>query len=131
MKNLFVSYEIAVTLKKNGFNEPCFRYFLDQEIIINGMSNNLFTPHQNSNGGGHISAPLFQQVIDWLEVKGVSIWAYPVYRAENIAFFKVNMAKYYAEIDTEELFGLFKDTFNTKEEALNKAIEEGLKLIKK
>jgi hypothetical protein len=136
MENLFVSYEITKLLKEKGFNEPCIAYHREligsKEPIFYINSNN-GKPFVNSELGDNkynmVAVPMFQQVIDWLEIKGVSIWAFPVYRGENIAFFKVNMAKFYTEIDTEELFGVLNDTFNTKKEALNKSIEEALKLI--
>ena len=126
MKNLFTSYQIALIAKEKGFNEPCFRQIgTSSKAVYNyGIKKN-----SDLEVEAVITLPLYQQVVDWLEIKGVSIWAYPVYRAENIAFFKVNMAKYYTEIDTQQLFGLMKDTFSTKEEALNKAIEEAFKLI--
>ncbi len=52
MKHLFVPYELAVIAKEKGFNEECFKYFLDQNIVKGGMSNNLYSAHTNNNGGG-------------------------------------------------------------------------------
>ena len=59
MKKEFATYEIALKLKELGFNEDCFGYFvinLQELIIVN-------TKKHKSDW--YISAPLWQQVIDW------------------------------------------------------------------
>lgn len=61
-KEQFVPKEMAIKLKEKGFDDPCFggwdangewAYHPDSDIVLD--------------------APLWQQVIDWLETKGVFI----------------------------------------------------------
>lgn len=85
MKNLFVPYDIAKKLKKLGFSEPCvarFEHYIQSKqkhnnISISEMSFD-FIDNRIKYGGlknyntdfyskeGTISAPLYQQVIIWL-----------------------------------------------------------------
>jgi len=62
MKDLFVSYALAVALKEKGFDEPCFAWYdwVGKELFINDRSFQDINP---------TNAPLYQQVIDWFMVK--------------------------------------------------------------
>ena len=68
MKEQFVTYEIALALKELGFDEKCiaFYYIFDDEekFLISTISNT-----NSSWDNGYISAPLWQQVIDWFREK--------------------------------------------------------------
>jgi len=70
MKDQFVTYEIAKRLKELGFNESCLGYFDkdSQEFIwsVGGTVN-----HEDGDELEYncISAPLWQQAIDWLREK--------------------------------------------------------------
>ena len=85
MKEQFVTYEIALKLKELGFDEPCLAsYYTDDErnYVKDGtydcrqkISSSIdFDPFKeefdnfyiNSNETYYVSAPLWQQVIDWL-----------------------------------------------------------------
>lgn len=130
IKDLFVSYEIAKQLKDKGFNEVCLGWFQFENYGTEVHTDKYWKEKLSGlDAEEFLNAPLYQQVVDWLELKGISIWVFPVYRGEKIAFYKVNMVKFHEQIDTQELFGILKDSFNTKEEALTKAIEEAIKLI--
>jgi len=79
MKNQFVTYEIALKLKELGFNERCmaeysvynqkqcsqndpdFRFNTDEDLGIIFQDSNIYPDT--------ISAPLWQQVIDWFREK--------------------------------------------------------------
>ena len=78
MKNQFVTYEIALKLKELGFNEECLACYTPHlgkgifELISKGTSNEKsgfnerFIKAKAING---CAAPLWQQVIDWLNVE--------------------------------------------------------------
>lgn len=65
-KEQFVEFEIAVLLKQKGFDEPCLAYFKGNEELelCNGVTNT------SLNSGIIVrvlhAAPLWQEVIDWL-----------------------------------------------------------------
>ena len=66
MNHLFVPYKIALQLKEKGFNEDCLAYYqqkLGAEVLrfIWEEDTNPF----NNLLSDTITAPLYQQVIDW------------------------------------------------------------------
>lgn len=71
MKDLFVTYKIALKLKLLGFNEPCFVTY----STANNDGNGDFAQTddgswiRNSEIKYGFTAPLYQQVIDWLRIK--------------------------------------------------------------
>ena len=75
-KSLFVSYELAIKLKENGFgeefNEDCFGYYDIQSKQF------YFAEMDERKVASYIpsilcSAPIYQQVVDWLDLKGYNI----------------------------------------------------------
>jgi len=64
MKELFVSYEIALKLKELGFDEFCLGlyYIENKQWFLNSDER----PVDNEY---FIYAPLYQQVIDWLKIE--------------------------------------------------------------
>jgi hypothetical protein len=64
LREQFVTKEVAQQLRDVGYSEDCFGYYQNAELIINALSNYELDKH---NLG--ISAPLWQQVIDWLREK--------------------------------------------------------------
>lgn len=67
-KQLFVTESIAKTLEKKGFDVPCIARYSKGELV-----NNRLGLWYNHNGGEindwYISAPMIDQVEDWLEEK--------------------------------------------------------------
>ena len=69
IQNQFCSYEIALKLKELGFDEKCFGYYgnkygeveLFSEFVLDHSKNIFYTQSRTET-----SAPLWQQVIDWL-----------------------------------------------------------------
>lgn len=125
MKHLFVPYNLALLMKEKGFNEPCFTYHLwdgneQNKEFKNGLGNFVFHAKSGKTNtdyaqSKHISAPLYQQATDWLREKhGISVWVYP---PKNL---------WHVQMESGEQFASSGDTYY---EALNKAIEEALKLI--
>ena len=70
MKTQFVPYDIAKELKELGFKELCV-YAYDEVPMICTVGLTPFDPlnYNSKSGGGYISAPLWQQVFDWLYEK--------------------------------------------------------------
>lgn len=118
MKHLFVPYDIARQLKEKGFNEPCLGHYYERDneqvIVIYGE----FPPDTSK----WLSAPLYQQVIDWFRDKhNVIISVEPrkngVFKGNREYFISGEWRSNYTE-DYMDYYG-----------ALTKAIEEALKLI--
>lgn len=122
MQHLFVSYEIAKQLKDKGFDEPCNAFY--QEYAVGKTMYWNFIKYLNYNlNPNRCSAPIHQQVIDWFRDKH-GIWI----EIETIFFDGTDLY-------TPFIKGGFKQIELECEgdyyDALNKAIEEALKLIKK
>lgn len=124
LKNLFVPYELAYNAKQNGFNELCFGYFDETKSEAFGkpsVTNN--GGYDNSEYGGVeselIAAPIHQQLIDWLEEKYKIIISRDLDVDDDFAFNIIlgRIDKYSYDED--------------KIKALNGAIKEAFKLIKK
>ena len=125
INRLFVPYELALKLKEKGFDEPCFGSYIQQVLHYK-------LPEKHTV---LLQAPLYQQVIDWLfnknifidlgldETNGVITFYIMLIKIELFKPFKKQPAKLGTGVKYEQF------DIPTKEEALNKAIEEALKLI--
>jgi len=77
MKNQFVPYDIALALKKLGFDEPCFTYWVNDGVNItfatthnrSGWSMIGFENNQMIKKAGLCTAPLYQEAFDWFREK--------------------------------------------------------------
>jgi hypothetical protein len=64
IKDQFVSSKIARELKTLGFDEPCIARFNNEQFQMNKLGN--WYKHNSGEIEKHyISAPLWQQVINW------------------------------------------------------------------
>lgn len=122
MKHLFVPYELALKLKEKGFDEKCLGFYYNPKKIFSKEKDvweleilNFFKPSSNSEleeiNTFTIAAPLYQQVIDWLALKGIAI--------ERRWYSSDKIYKYWIERKNGTFVSQSKD----------KAIEEALKLI--
>ncbi len=68
MNQLFVSYELALRLRNLGFNEYCFSNYNDDNSLFEFWeeSDPDGTIIKNSERNNDITAPMYQQVVDWL-----------------------------------------------------------------
>ena len=62
MTQEFVPYEQALALKELGFDEPCFGYYSEGELILNSHTNNHMQRFR-------YSAPTFSQAFRWFRKK--------------------------------------------------------------
>jgi len=72
MNKLFVPYELAAMAKQKGFSDPCFAKFFYPEVPENRFRYNTQGTPMNYNSedcGRFISAPLYQQLVDWFREK--------------------------------------------------------------
>lgn len=140
IKSLFVTYEIAIKLKEKGFDEPCFRGYNSaytennkpvlHDFVYGELQTNTMYEKRRLADVNVCTAPLWQQVIDWLRINhniDISItncnnrndeWEYRLY--SMILSEKHNL-------DYDSSFN--KLFFNTYEEAKQAAIEHALTLI--
>ena len=140
----FVTYEFALKLKKLGFDEECLG---DYYIIPNDK-----TPNPNGEFLGLkyedvssytklVSAPLWQQVIDWFREKhNIHISIYPKMDVNCIDYtakiYQYSEDSYFGEGDDEEYFPgglkmIFEERLETYEDAREQVILKAIELCQK
>jgi hypothetical protein len=127
MKNLFVPYEMAVELKKLGFNEGCLAYY-NGNLELDTLNMERSVAIQDYNAGEWLySAPLYQQVIDWFRDKhNLHIQPNFTYGEEGVWYYHF-IVSIQPRVSVEKVS---EGSFNYYA-ALNFAIKESLKVIKK
>lgn len=124
MKNLFVPYNIALLAKEKGFNQQClggFDAYKELRFDYIGLVKNsdFKMPPRN-----YVSAPLYQQIIDWFRKK------HNLEVALRLSFppgYSINIQY----VDSSKTATTYPGTLILPEyyQALNRAIEEVFKLI--
>lgn len=125
MKEQFCTYEIALKLKKLGFDEECFAHFRTDEYhdLMHNCENCMdgdFIIEYNLD----IKAPLWQQAVDWfrekhdlsIDVYTISGFSTPYYSWDIISknnIYEINHFK----------IGSNKSFYKMRKEAILKAIE--------
>jgi hypothetical protein len=145
MENLFVSYETALKLKQLGFDENCFAKYNSKKQIdyferpkafycVNSKSS-WFSPIFSSKEtvSKVCTAPTHQQVIDWFRDKH-KLHFYIVPYGDGESWTLSNIGRTDKTTNNGRLFYEVRDKydsikFKTYYEALDKAIDEALKLI--
>ena len=79
MKDEFINYEQALSLKELGFDEPCLAKHDLKHILLRVEE---CKNQENAQEFDYILAPLYQQAFRWFREKH-SLIAYPVWRIDN------------------------------------------------
>lgn len=135
MKHLFIPYELATELKAANYDEPCFMTYYgegnihghdpDKLYISYGTRNSDLLAYNYSHGQnkGNVTAPTYQQVIDW-------------FREKHKLFISITLqTPYDLRVDIygegkEILYGTNKFSIEQYYAAYNTAIQEAIKLLK-
>ena len=132
MDRIFVTYEIAEQLSIKGFREPCFVYYNDDKILNSHSSSPLDKCDYNSepeqeDAEEPISAPMWQQVIDWFRRNHRIMICLDFYADGSFIEYHYKVS----EPNTWKDCDIFVESgFETYEEARKVAIEKSLTLIK-
>lgn len=122
MEKLFVSKEIAQKVKEKGFNELCLAYY-DGEKLLFSTDNNQNSIISSSKKSNKVSAPLYQQVIDWIRTNYG--WNLYVGGYESL--------RYYPDVDGMKTKRYEIDLHNLRSEdyyeSLTKALNEVIRVI--
>ena len=111
MKEELVSFKTAKLAKEKGFDEICSYLYENSKVIV-------YTTHKNSGLNKHFdwySAATQSLLQKWLRE------AHEIFVSVDVNF---NVKIYYKDELHNEIFN-----FNSYEEALEKGLQEGLKLI--
>lgn len=141
MKKLFAPYEIAIQLKEKGFDEPCIAEYVNG-FLMNHMQFTVEEEDRDSDWSTYTnshtnwtrtkdrvvcSAPLYQQVVEWLREKHNKVIEVSLYYKDSKDSWTYEIMEYgihktYSTINKHK-------THKTYNQALNEAINEALKLI--
>lgn len=130
MEKEFVSYEVALKLKKFGFDEPCFTYYYELNSNLRTHLvfdiNNAWTYSGNTNFGFTL-APLYQQVFKWLRNKyGIDFSINTIYSRYN----ENTSKKYSGVIDNKTVF-INVGFYDKYEEAELAGLQKMIEIIEK
>lgn len=137
MEELFIPYSLSVIAKEKGFNEECFGYWTSGGKSVKNETTLYIQFTRFKNDALTVpSAILYQQILDWLMKEHkiyVQIlpfakyfrqeWQYELLRLTISEFKSPEREGYNAFIKLNDFI------FSSYGEALNKGIEEALKLI--
>lgn len=123
MKHLFVPYEIALQLKEKGFDESCFGWYSNKKLTLFGRTDASYQYEW-------INAPLYQQVIDWFREKHNIPFAI-IYGGScvEVPYYEILTPKIHLTLAVNNGDDRHPKGYYNYYTALNKAIEEALKLI--
>ena len=129
INNQFIPYNLALELKKLGFDEPCFGcYDYEKELVLfQELEDKTFWRNKNIPEC-EVASPLFQQAFDWFLKRGyfadikpdlimTSFWSYRVvdinakYNPENLHRYRF---VYYSDARLECLKKLIELRKNVK-----------------
>lgn len=122
----FVSYELAVKLKKCGFDEPCIAQWSvepDGKPMLLGSTAFVFSDAELK--GRDVAAPLLYHAQKWLRSKGIEV--YVLLATDNDRYeWSIYNRNVRDNIDSSR-----GDDYKTYESALSAGIARALELIKK
>jgi hypothetical protein len=125
MEHLFIPYPLALSAKEKGFNEPCCAGFRPSDKGLYYLDFNTIFTNSNINTG-HIMAPMYQQIVDWLRVKHQIIVEVKTYADEDDVEFNSEVFQRKTWNEKSEFVSDMKDNYY---DVFNEAILEALKLI--
>lgn len=138
MNKDYVSYDLALKLKKAGFDEPCEMVYCSH-ILWHPIPKlcSIFQAKSDSEEYGDgtviISAVPLWQAQKWLrEKKGMLIWTYPDRQSQYDNVLEPELTgKWRWDIDqiNEEMGAASKNTYPTYEVALSAGIDAALKYL--
>jgi hypothetical protein len=121
MKNEFIPYQQALSLKELGFNEPCFGYYI-------GLGDNKETPFkliqiqsekEQFNWVDNVChAPLYQQAFRWFREK------YRLYPIIDSFVGVKGVVKFFYKLP------MYNETFNIYEEAEQACLDKLIEICK-
>jgi hypothetical protein len=135
MKHLFIPYNLALKLKEKGFDEPCLGWFriyseTSKELVYHNhlMGEVVYDVFRHKYD---LPCPLYAQATDWLREKHnleINLYSSYVKNKKKSWWINGNDANYE---EGDDYFGFHIELKELSYyEALTKAIEEALKLIK-
>ena len=100
----FVTYEIALAMKELGFDKPCLAFFQAAKFfsMVAQSPHHDFIESTANSDVNPISAPLWQQCIDWLKEK-------------HGIFVLIDMGKYYDSYEGAYPFQAWCKIYKNKE----------------
>ena len=128
----YVSYPLALALKKAGFDEPC-RYYYNPKGMLRKAKDNALSPEVLNNryldeiADGVCSAVPLWQAQKWLrDKKGVLLWVYPDSQPIDEEYSEIELTgEWWWEIDGSVREGS-GDTYPSYEAALSAGIAVAL-----
>jgi hypothetical protein len=123
MEKEFVPYEIALELKKLGFDKPCLAKYITSDLVVKGCYKDSHILHalfeENEICEAHILVPTFSQAFRWFREK------YDLHHViHNFTSLKGTDEEYLAEVGkADDTFSSCRTYEEAELECLKKLIE--------
>lgn len=132
MEKLFVPVDIALQLKELGFDEPCIGFYtnsgeLKRHLKMEGDPDSFDVGliNSNINVDGYVTAPLYQQVVDWFRTAHNLFIELYRQTEENSYNYMITDIKYDRDISDSKLEG-----YTEYYDALNVSLNTCIKILK-
>ena len=128
MREQFVPENVAFDLKNAGYDERSYGRYFNGKLSFHLAK--IFEPNSEVNASDMANAPLWDQVIDWLDSKGKIISVKPTTRSGSIRYiYSISVALVKLN-DGAIITQMSVDSYATRAEAREQAIIKALTLIK-
>jgi len=136
MKHLFVPYKLALKLKEKGFKEECICGYNSFKLLTSKVSystGNDCECRWDDRYDTDVRAPLYQQVIDWFDKKGIHIDITPEFYKDginwNFQVFEYAPDFFNCTSNRSSMMCGDNHEYPTRKDAIIGGIKEALKLI--
>lgn len=125
MKHLFVPYELALYLNEKGFDDFSLGLsYLEEKEGLYDKGEIVKIHPKEINSKKNFIAPIYQQAIDWLYEKGISLEIYSCDQGKNFNHIIRKVGR-----NIYEMKSLENKPLPNRNEVMNRGIKEALKLI--
>ena len=115
-------FKTAQLLKEKGYNSLCDCYYMpDKELYLGILVSNM-----DYEDCGNCSSPTYHEVVDWLEGKGIYITCYAPL-SKPVGRYAISV--FNSNTNNINDWGLCRDAYPTRNEALNEAILKALEML--
>lgn len=117
-----VPFDTARQLREKGYDVDCYSYYTQNGKLYHDT----FTLNNKWIRMGRFLAPTYHEVVDWLEGKGIYITCYaPLLKPVG----RYAISVFNSNTNNINDWGLCRDAYPTREEALNAGILAALKKL--
>lgn len=118
----FVPFETAKILREKGYNGICDYYYTPDKQLYLGVTR-VSNENLDYENNGTVAAPTYHEVLYWLDGKGIYITCYAPL-SKPVGMYTISVFN-----SNKPDWGMCREIYTTREEALNDGILKALKML--